>query len=457
LSDSRARILRQQAELEAANQVLQHRTEALISLESIGQALGASPSLGELAARLCRHARDLCGADRSILYHVDPQRRKAEVLAESGWGPTVLHRPIDAELVIGGHTNPEPVAASHWPPGVPQHATDVTARALRAGLRIPLMTGEGHVGLMMVHTSQKARFTPGEIALLQTFASQAAVAIERASLLEALQEKLAQLRAAQAELVQKKLMEQELQLARQVQLSVLPSVFPRVPGYLFAAQSLPARWVGGDFYDLLQLDRGRLGIAIGDVSGKGMPAALFVAQVHSLLVAEAHRERSPLKVLANVHRLLQSLGRSRMFVTVFYGIVEIEGDQLTYARAGHDKPLLLRQGRIEALEGEGTVLGFSDMEDLYLSEEQILLQDGDSLVLYTDGLADALSPAGQRLGLRELISLVQAHSGLPAEELVKATFANVLAHQGSAEQFDDMSMLVVSLTGAPSMKAIAEE
>jgi sigma-B regulation protein RsbU (phosphoserine phosphatase) len=182
-----------------------------------------------------------------------------------------------------------------------------------------------------------------------------------------------------------------------------------------------------------------------------------VAQVHSLLVAEAHRERSPLKVLANVHRLLQSLGRSRMFVTVFYGIVEIEGDQLTYARAGHDKPLLLRQGRIEALEGEGTVLGFSDMEDLYLSEEQILLQDGDSLVLYTDGLADALSPAGQRLGLRELISLVQAHSGLPAEELVKATFANVLAHQGSAEQFDDMSMLVVSLTGAPSMKAIAEE
>ena len=442
LAETKVELARTATELETTTRVLQQRTEALISLESIGHALITSAGLDELAARLCRHARDLCGADRSILYFVGRESGVAEVLAESGWNPALIHQPLPADLLFEDEGSSEPSIFNGWPPGVPRRPTDVTARALRAGLRVPLVVQDARVGLMIVHTSQKASFAPGEVALLQTFANQAAVAIQRAGLVDALQEKIAQLEAAQAELVQKERIERELELARQVQQSVLPRIFPLIPGYTFAARSEPARWVGGDFYDVIHLDADRFALVIGDVSGKGMPAALFMAQTHSLLRAEARREDSPRAVLYSVHRLLQALGRASMFVTVFFGIVDGAARRLTYARAGHDRPLLLRAGEIQPLGGEGTILGFPDLEDLYLSEEVVDLCPGDQLMLYTDGLIDILSAAGQRFGLKRLLALLKSHANLPPADLCAAAFTGLAAYRQTAEQFDDMTLLI---------------
>lgn len=204
------------------------------------------------------------------------------------------------------------------------------------------------------------------MALLQTFAYQAALALQRAGLIEALRENISQLRAAQAELVKKERMERELELARQVQQSVLPRIFPLMPGYTFAARNEPARQVGGDFYDVILLDAHCFGVVIADVSDKGMPAALYMALTRSLLLAEARRERSPFTVLTNVHRLLLELGEPNMFVTVFYGVVDGPARRLTYARAGHDRPLLLRGGNVQSLGGTGTFLGFPEVDDLHL-------------------------------------------------------------------------------------------
>ena len=444
LVETRRDLTRRELELEAANRVLQQRTEALVSLEGIGQALITSAGLDELAAQLCRNARDLCKANRSILYFLHREEGMAEVLAECGWDPSVIHQPLEAAAVFEG-AGTEPTGFDRWPPGVPRHPTDVTAIALRAGLRVPLVAQGELVGLMIVHTSQKPRFTPGDVALLQTFANQAAVAIQRAGLVEALQEKIAQLEAAQVELLQKERMEREMELARQVQQSVLPHIFPRIPGYDFAAHSEPARWVGGDFYDVIPLENDRFALVVGDVSDKGMPAALYMTQTHGLLRAEAHRGGSPCTVLQNVHRLLQELGRSGMFVTVFFGIVDQAARRLTYARAGHNRPLLLRDGQVLTLGGDGTVIGFPDMESLYLSEEQIDLNAGDILVLYTDGLIDTLAPDGQPFELERLVSSLNAHSRLSLAELCMATFADVAAYQESAEQFDDMTMLIVGV------------
>ncbi len=445
LSEAKAELERRVTELETANRVLQQRTDALFSLESIGHALITSAGLDELAARLCRSARDLCGADRSILYFIGGEAGTAEVLAESGWDASLIHQPLPADLLFDHEESNEPAVFNGWPPGVARRPTDVTARGLRAGLRVPLVVQDTRVGLMIVHTSQKSSFAPGEVALLQTFANQAAVAIQRAGLVDALQEKITQLEAAQAELVQKERMERELELARQVQQSVLPRIFPLVSGYAFAARSEPARRVGGDFYDVILLDADRFALVIGDVSGKGMPAALYMAQTHSLLRAEARRENSPRAVLYSVHRLLQALGRSGMFVTVFYGIVDGAARRLTYTRAGHNRPLLLRSGEIQPLGGEGTILGFPDLEKLYLSEEVLDLSPGDRLVLYTDGLIDAVATGGQPFGLERLLALLQSHATLPPADLCAATFADLAAFQQAADQFDDMTMLIASV------------
>jgi len=435
------------AELEAANRVMQQRNEALISLQGIGQALIASTSLDELAGRLCRHACDLCGAERAILYLAHPSGQTAEILAAIGWDTAPIRQPLDAAQVFPAEGGAGLAPFDGCPPGVPERLTDAPSHGL-TGLRVPLVAQSVRVGQMLVHTFHRLQFTPGAVALLQTFANQAALAIQRARLVEALQDKIDQLEAAQAELVQKERLDREMELARQVQQSVLPRIFPLVAGYAFAAHNEPARRVGGDFYDVILLDADRFGVVIGDVSDKGMPAALYMALTRSLLLAESRREPSPRAVLANVHRLLLELGQPSMFVTVFYGVVDGSARELIYSRAGHERPVLVRDGRAQFLGGEGAFLGFVDDMDLALTEERIALARGDRLVLYTDGLTDAQAADGRAFGLERLVEMIEAHAGLAPDELCAQMFADLAAYQGSAEQYDDMTMVVVEVNQA---------
>jgi len=430
LTETNATLQRKLVELKTANQVLQQRTAALGSLQDVGQALIRSTSLSDLANRVCRNARDLCGADRAILY-LAQSNGAAQILAVNGWDSDLVHLQLDPPL-MDSNAKRAPAPFTDWPPGIPSQHADVAGFTIRAGLRVPLLANDRPVGLMIVQSTQKARFTPAEIALLQAFADQAALAIQRAELIDAR--------------VQQERLEHELDLARQVQQSVLPQRFPEVSGYTFGSCNQPARQVGGDLYDVFMLDDQHIGVVIADVSGKGMPAALYMALTRSLLLAEARRERSPRSVLLSVNRLLREIGDPHLFVTVFYGVIATTTHHLTYARAGHDYPLLLRDGDVSALGGKGIVLGFFDSNEILLSEEQLVLQADDRLVLYTDGLTDVVRPDGERFDLERLKKIFQSHAQLDPQALCTATFADLTAYQGSAEQFDDMTLLVIGVS-----------
>jgi serine phosphatase RsbU (regulator of sigma subunit) len=442
LAQSNATLERKLVELEAANRVLQQRTEALVSLQDIGQTLIASTGPADLAHRICQRARELCGADRAILYNFREEGR-AEILAASGWESVPMGQSLDMDLLLYAATSTGPVPFNDPPPGVAPPGPNTPP--LRAGLSVPLFVQDERVGVIIFHSTGKTRFMPGEVALLETYANQAAVAMQRTRLIEQLRLKIAQLEAAQAELAQKERMEHELELARQVQRSVLPHTFPQVPGFEFMARYEPARQVGGDFYDVIALDSDYFGIAIADVSGKGMPAALYMALARSLLLAEARRDLSPRAVLANVNDLLLEVGDPQLFVTMFYGIVETSARRLTYARAGHDRPLLLRGQRLRELGGTGVLLGLLDTPLLQLSEEQMALSPGDRLVLYTDGLKDVIDPAGRLFDYDRLKTLLRQYGGLPPAELCSSVFEDLAVFRGAADQFDDMAMLVVSV------------
>jgi len=254
-----------------------------------------------------------------------------------------------------------------------------------------------------------------------------------------------ELQEAQAALVEKERLERELELARELQQSILPREFPHLAGFSFAARSRPARQVGGDFYDVIPLSRGRVGLVMADVSDKGMAAALYMALTHSLIRAEARRRSSPRQVLLSTHRLLLEMGLAGMFVTVFYGVLDPEQSTLRYARAGHDCPLLFSpsSGECRSLTADGILLGY--VKRVNLEEAGVELHSGDLLVLYTDGITDANSPAGEFFGVERLRETVCAAGGLSAQGLCDLIFERVGQFQAGAMQHDDMALLVVKM------------
>lgn len=452
LSETNSTLNRKLLELEASNRVLLQRTEVLMSLQELGQALITSTELGDLAARICRRASDLCGADRVVLYLNRSDRdikNTAEILAERGWGNAIVGKRLDSKEVFGlpslAQSTLRAARYVQVPPGLRTHlpGSDAVFQGIKTGINMPLFAQDQLVGMMILQSTQRDFFTQGEMALLQTFANQAALAIQRAGLIEDLRAKITQLEAAQGELVKKERMERELELARQVQQSMLPRSFPIIPGYALSARNEPARQVGGDFYDAIQLDEDHFGLVVADVSDKGLPAALYMSLTRSILLAESRRTLSPREALINVNNLLQEVGDLDGFVSIFYGVMQVSTRQFTYARAGHERPLLLRGLQTLHLDGAGIVLGIVRGEDFNLGEEVVVLQPGDCLVLYTDGLTDVLNSAGYFAGSDQFESLLQNRKNLTAEEICTFVFQELTSFRGEAEQFDDMTLLVL--------------
>jgi phosphoserine phosphatase RsbU/P len=254
------------------------------------------------------------------------------------------------------------------------------------------------------------------------------------------------LEVAQAQIIEKETLERELQVARQIQESMLPQTLPVLDGFDFGARMIPARAVGGDFFDLFALDATRVGIVIGDVSGKGVPAALFMALTRSLVRAEAVRAATPGEALQRVNRHLLEMNAAQMFVTVLYAVLDGSTGMLEYARAGHELPLLLDATGTpqHIVPGQGNPLGLLDMPRL--DEQTVALPPGNSFVLYTDGITDALDPAVGFFGLDGLYTVLTSRSLDCAQMIIDAVVNAVVQHQGSAPQFDDLTLVAVCHT-----------
>ncbi len=256
-----------------------------------------------------------------------------------------------------------------------------------------------------------------------------------------------ELQEAQAALVEKERLERELELAREIQRRLLPETFPQVMGFDCAAGSRPARLVGGDFYDVIQLSDDCVGLVMADVSGKGMPAALFMALSRSLMRAEAQRCGSPREALLRVHQLLLEISRAELFITVLYGVLDVPASTFRYARAGHERALYHSPlgGECRYLEGDGMFLGIVD--PIVLEERCLDLRPGDSVLLFSDGITDANSAEGEPFGRQRLMAAVAESRASTAQALCDRIFRLVDAFQAGSEQFDDMALLVAHLSG----------
>jgi sigma-B regulation protein RsbU (phosphoserine phosphatase) len=260
-----------------------------------------------------------------------------------------------------------------------------------------------------------------------------------------LAEAYADLKAAQVRLVEQERLERELEIAAEVQRSILPAEFPNFPGFEFAAYARPAREVGGDYYDLFPLDDDHFGLVMADVSGKSVHAALYMAVTRALFLAKAAEYRSPRDAAFRIHDLLMTSSDSDLFVTVFYGIVNRVTREMRYVRAGHDLPIHFRPqtGQLSLLQAPGRFLGCLD--GLVLDEAAFQLAPGDVLVCYSDGLTDAQSSRGSCYGLERLKAVVAGVPDQPAQATAETIMADVEAFRSGAPQPDDLTLLVMKV------------
>ena len=246
-------------------------------------------------------------------------------------------------------------------------------------------------------------------------------------------------RAAEAR--ERERIEHELQVARRIQQELLPEATPELDGWQIAVYYGPAREVGGDFYDFLELEDGRLGLVVGDATGKGMPAALVMATTRGMLRAVAQSLDSPGEVLARVNDALYPDIPSEMFVTCFYAILDPRSGHLVYANAGHDMPYHRRRNSdAEELRARGMPLGL--MPEMSYEEKETILQAGEAALLYSDGLVEAHGPEGDMFGFPRLQALVAEHGeeGSLREFLLK----ELSAFTGQEwEQEDDITLLTL--------------
>ncbi len=254
----------------------------------------------------------------------------------------------------------------------------------------------------------------------------------------------ADLEAAQADRIAKAALEAQLEVAAGAQRSLLPSNLPVVPGFQFAAQFEPARHIGGDFYDVRVLENGNVAILLADVSDKGPHAALFMAVARTLFLTEEQHHVDPIQVVTAVHHGLLEASSYNMFVTALYGVLDPQAGIFKYTRAGHDEPLWVRgDGSAEFLQGRGRFLGlWPDFEPVF-DEQQIQLQSGDCLVIYSDGVTDMRSPSGESFGRDQVKQLVTSIRMYNAERIAHSIYNVVQDHRGHADAFDDFTLLVV--------------
>jgi sigma-B regulation protein RsbU (phosphoserine phosphatase) len=257
-----------------------------------------------------------------------------------------------------------------------------------------------------------------------------------------------ELKAAQAQIIEKERLERELEIAQHIQASILPQDLPTDPVFDFGARIVPARMVGGDFYDLFSVGEGCWGIVVGDVCDKGVPAALFMMLTYSLMRAEAPRASSPGEALLAVNRHLLDLNPSGMFVTLLYGVLDAHACRLTYARAGHPPPLLLDgAGRpVTVAVGVGQPLGLFDTP--VLDEQDLIIPSRGTTLVFSDGLSDVLEDPSEDHAWDRLCSAVAAIPDATAQGICNRLWEEAQAAGADPQvQMDDFVLVTIKRRG----------
>jgi len=408
--------------------------QAFSALQTISAVMTADVDLDDLLNLIVQKLVETIDAERGTLYLVDQDQQECYSHVF-----TNVEKMVSEIRVKLGHGIAGTVAqtgetlnitdAQHHPLFTDEYDRQ-TGFHTQTILAVPMRNPQQEViGVVQLLNKRSGAFTTADARLLTAMASQAAISIEHGRLYE--------------QALQQQALAQELETARMIQQSFLPEYVPDIEGWDVAAFWQPMEGVAGDFYDFHRLDNHRLALIIADVSGKGIPAALFMALTVTVLRFAMEAGLSPLKMITNANQLMLSQQRSRLFVTVFVGYLNQQDGTLDYVSAGHNPPLLYRAAdqTLEALHAKGVAAGV--FATAQYEQKQTTLAHGDILVLYTDGITEIINDAEEEFSEERLGTVLATHADTSATEIAHAIITAIHTFAGGQASFDDETLMVI--------------
>ena len=418
--------------LEEENRRLRVSLEELTILNDISRAISAAWSVDRIMELIVKKSIKHIKAEQGAVMLLDPkdeQKPFHTMIRRADITETTLPYRLDTQLMGWLLKYKKPLLSNDLENDERFKVDRDKERPIRSLLSVPLLFKGRMIGSLNVFNKRvESGFTDADKRLLSIIGTESAQVIESARLYEEEQAL--------------KAMQKEMKLAYKIQMGLLPQAAPEIAGYDIWGRSIPAQDVGGDYYDFILRGDDRLGICLGDVSGKGMPAALLVANIQAALRGNVSQGLPPGECLerSNAH-LLASMNPDR-FVTLFYGVLDGKAHEVCYANAGHNRPFVFRAGgRPERLGIGGVALGCLDQATY--TEGRAMLDPGDILLVYSDGITEAIDKEEGLFGEERLADLVVANAGDTAERLVERIVEAVREHAGELPQMDDMTAVVV--------------
>jgi sigma-B regulation protein RsbU (phosphoserine phosphatase) len=401
-----------------------------MALCEVGRIITSSLDLEEVLSLIIDALNHVVPYDAAGIFLIDAQTQEIEDATLRGYDAAMSSKlPLKVgEGVMGWAAKKGQVVIV---PDVSEDPHYVKARPqTRSEVAAPLKSGDEVIGVFNLESDELNAYDEDDLDLLTAFASQAAVAIENARLF--------------TKTLEMRRLEHELAVARDIQKSYLPQKSPNLEGYDLTGMNVPSEEVGGDYFDFISISDGQLGLAIADVSGKGIPAALIMAGFRASLLAEIRNNYAIAKICSKVNSLLRESTTLDQYVTALYGVLDVKKRIFTYANAGHNPPILLStDGSWRRLDTGGLTLGFLDA--ISYQEEPIQLRAGDCLIFYTDGVTEAQSESEEEFGEERLVQVARRSCHLTAEELQKEIYDQIRKFVGQIGLRDDITIMILKV------------
>jgi serine phosphatase RsbU (regulator of sigma subunit) len=412
------------------NRRLKNAVQELSILNDLARAIGGVVEPQEIISTIIRRSLRALNAEQGVITLVDQSSNDPMKTLVRAMVSSTQHEEFHLTQSLLGwmHINKKPLLVN-------SPRTDERFRgvkwddSIQSLVCVPMMVKSELKGVITVYNKKGGGgFTEDELRLLSIIAAQSAQVVENARLNERERQLLK--------------MQEEVRLASKIQSDLLPQSAPKVSGYEIAGRSIPAQVVGGDYFDFIPINEHRLAICLGDVSGKGLPASLLMANTQATLRGQTLMNPKPCECMERSNKLLYQSTSPEKFVTMFYGILDTSVNTLAYSNAGHDQPYLLsREGSISRLTTGGVPL--SMFEDFSYNEDSVPLDPGDILVVCSDGICEAMNIHMDQFTDERLSELLLTLRAKSAEEIIDTIVTEVRAHAGNAPQADDMTIVVV--------------